>query len=132
MPAPGVPILSFAKTVSGSPTRSSGRFETLETGMQPVVSSSSGCRPCPVGRVLGGHGGRARKEERNGGRGPVAGSLAGVGLCCPSAVAVMQATDFGDRDYRSELRRVDRRSFRCVLVEREVSAGPVIVRKVRE
>src|SRR2546425_9601910 len=31
----------------------------------------------------------------------------------------------------AELRRLDRPSVGCILVEREVSAGPVIVRKIR-
>ena len=41
----------------------------------------------------------------------------------------MQATDFGNRDDRAELRRLDRPSVGCILVEREVSARPVIVRE---
>jgi hypothetical protein len=43
----------------------------------------------------------------------------------------MQATDFGPRDDRADLRRLDRPSLGCIFVERKVSAGPVIVRKVR-
>src|SRR5260370_29582349 len=42
-----------------------------------------------------------------------------------------QATDFGNRDDRAERWRVDRPSVGCILVEREVSADPVIVREVR-
>ena len=48
----------------------------------------------------------------------------------PADVAVMQATDFGNRDDRAEPRRLDGPSVGCILVEREVSAGPVIVREV--
>ena len=48
----------------------------------------------------------------------------------PADVAVMQATDFGNRDDRAERRRLDRPSVGCILVEREVSAGPVIVREI--
>jgi hypothetical protein len=43
----------------------------------------------------------------------------------------MQATDFGNREDRAEFRRVDWPSVRGVLVEREVSAGPVVVGEVR-
>src|SRR5260370_36461685 len=42
-----------------------------------------------------------------------------------------QATDFGNRDDRAERWRLDWPSVGCILVEREVSAGPVIVREVR-
>src|SRR5262249_55433347 len=42
----------------------------------------------------------------------------------------MQATEFGKRDDRAEARRLDRPPVGCILVEREVSAGPVIVREV--
>ena len=42
----------------------------------------------------------------------------------------MQATDFGKGDDRAEGRRLDRPPVGCILVEREVSAGPVIVREV--
>ena len=52
-------------------------------------------------------------------------------LRCPADVAVMQATDFGDRDDRAEFGLLDSPSVGCVLVERQVSAGPMIVRKVR-
>jgi len=45
---------------------------------------------------------------------------------------MMQATDFGNRDDRAEPRRRDRPSGGCILVEREVSAGSVIVREVRD
>jgi len=51
-------------------------------------------------------------------------------LRCPSDVAVMQATDFGNREDRAERWRLDRPSIGSVLLEREVSAGPVIVREV--
>ena len=40
----------------------------------------------------------------------------------------MQATNFGNRDDRAERRWLDRPSVGCILVERQVSASPVIVR----
>jgi len=43
---------------------------------------------------------------------------------------MVQATDFGNRDDRAEVRRLDSPSVGCVLVEREVSASPMIVREV--
>jgi hypothetical protein len=43
----------------------------------------------------------------------------------------MQAANLGDRDDRTELRRFDRPSIGSVLLERKVSASPVIVREVR-
>jgi len=51
-------------------------------------------------------------------------------LRCPPDVAVMQATDFGNREDRAERWRLDRPSIGSVLLEREVSAGPMIVREV--
>jgi hypothetical protein len=42
----------------------------------------------------------------------------------------MQATNFGNRDDRAERRWLDRPSVGCILVERQVSASPVIVREV--
>ena len=43
---------------------------------------------------------------------------------------MMQATDFGHRDDRAEFRRLNWPPVGCVLVERKVSAHPVIVREV--
>ena len=43
----------------------------------------------------------------------------------------MQATNLGNRDDGAELRRLDRPPVGCILVEREMSASPVIVREVR-
>ena len=43
----------------------------------------------------------------------------------------MQAANLGDRDDRTELRRFDRPSIGSIFLEREVSAGPVIVHEVR-
>ena len=43
---------------------------------------------------------------------------------------MMQAADFGNRDDRAELRPLDWPAVGRVLVEREVSARPVIVREV--
>jgi hypothetical protein len=42
----------------------------------------------------------------------------------------MQATDFGDREDRAERRGLDRPPIGSVLLEREVSAGPMIVGEV--
>jgi hypothetical protein len=44
---------------------------------------------------------------------------------------MMQATDFRNRVDRAEFRQLDWPSVGCILVEREVSPGPVTVRKVR-
>ncbi len=52
-------------------------------------------------------------------------------LRCPPAVAVMQTTDFGNREDRAERWRLDIPSIGSIFLEREVSAGPVIVREVR-
>jgi hypothetical protein len=68
------------------------------------------------------------RRERAGGPGRI---LSGVGLSRPSDVAVMQAANLGDRDDRAELRRFDRPSIGCVLIEREMSAGLVVVGEVR-
>ena len=45
-------------------------------------------------------------------------------------VAVMQATDIRNRDDSAEGRRLDWSFVRCILVERKVSAGAVVVREV--
>jgi hypothetical protein len=42
----------------------------------------------------------------------------------------MQATDFGNREDRAERWGLDRPSIGSVLLEREVSAGPMIVGEV--
>jgi len=49
----------------------------------------------------------------------------------PPDIAVMQATDFGNREDRAERRRLDMPSIGSIFLEREVSAGPVIVREIR-
>ncbi len=54
---------------------------------------------------------------------------AGVGLRRLADVAVMQATDFGNRDDPTE-GGLNWPAVRCILVEREVSARPAIVREV--
>ena len=43
----------------------------------------------------------------------------------------MQATDFGNREDRAERRRLDMPPIGSIFLEREVSAGPVIVREIR-
>jgi hypothetical protein len=52
-------------------------------------------------------------------------------LCRPADVAMMQAADFGTRDDRAERGRLDMPSNGRVLLERKVSASPVIVREIR-
>src|SRR6266436_2866987 len=48
----------------------------------------------------------------------------------PADVAMMQATDFWNWEYHARARRLAWSSLGCVLVEREMSAGPVIVGEV--
>src|SRR5439155_20957223 len=48
----------------------------------------------------------------------------------PSDVAMMQATDFANRDDSAEFRPLNWPAVGCILVEREVSTRPVIVREV--
>ena len=48
----------------------------------------------------------------------------------PPDVAMMQATDFGNRHDRAQLRRLDWPRVGRILVEREVSSCAVIVREV--
>ena len=45
---------------------------------------------------------------------------------------MMQATDFGDRDNRAALRRLDSPTVGGVLVEREMCAGLMVVREVAD
>jgi hypothetical protein len=44
---------------------------------------------------------------------------------------MMQTTDLGNRDDHPGPRRLDWPAGGCILVEREVCAGPVVVREVR-
>src|SRR5216684_3363764 len=55
---------------------------------------------------------------------------AGAGLRRPTDVAMMQATDFGNRDDRAQSRRLKWPPVESVLVERQMRASPVIVREV--
>jgi len=48
----------------------------------------------------------------------------------PADVAMMQATDFWDWDDHARARRLAWPSLGCVLVEREMSAGPVLRQNV--
>src|SRR5882724_7404857 len=73
----------------------------------------------------------ARRKSGTNGAGRWRGRPAGVELRRAPNVAVMQATNFGNRDDRVERRRLDRPSVGCIFVERQVSASPVIVREVR-
>ena len=57
--------------------------------------------------------------------------LAVLRLRRPPAVAVMQATDLGNREDRAERWRLDIPFIGSIFLEREVSAGPVIVGEVR-
>src|SRR2546428_7429565 len=95
----------------------------------PGESAPSRCRRCQPRGDSRGHGGWP--EGRSGGAGRWRGRPAGVELRRVPNVAVMQATNFGNRDDRAERRWLDRPSVWCILVERQVSASPVIVREVR-
>jgi hypothetical protein len=53
-----------------------------------------------------------------------------AGLGCPADVAMVKATDFSNGDDPTECGPLNRTAIRCILVEREVSARPVIVREV--
>jgi hypothetical protein len=124
--------LSFARTGSGSLDGrpcSSDRLKTMATGTGPGESAPSRCRRCQPRGDSRGHGGWP--EGRSGGAGRWRGRPAGVELRRAPNVAVMQATNFGNRDDRAERRWLDRPSVGCILVERQVSASPVIVREVR-
>ena len=57
--------------------------------------------------------------------------VCGDGLRRPADVAMMQATDFGNRDDRAQLGRFDWPAVGGILVEREVSARAMVVREVR-
>jgi len=72
----------------------------------------------------------ARTRSGTNGAGRWRGRPAGVELRRAPNVAVMQATNFGNRDDRAERRWLDRPSVGCILVDRQVSASPVIVREV--
>jgi hypothetical protein len=53
----------------------------------------------------------------------------GARLRRPADVAMMQTTDFGNLHDPARLRGLDGPDVRRILVEREMSAGPVIVVK---
>ena len=72
---------------------------------------------------------RARRTNGTGGVGQWRGRGADVGLRRVSNVAVMQTTDFGDRDDRAALRRLDWATVGGVLVEREMCARLMVVRE---
>ena len=57
---------------------------------------------------------------------------ADLGLRRVSNVAVMQTTDFGDRDDRTALRRLDWATVGGVLVEREMCASLMVIREVAD
>ena len=66
---------------------------------------------------------------------PDAEDLPGVRTDCAgsgrlSDVAMVQAPDFGDLNDPAAFRRLNRPPVWCILIEREVSSGPVIVRDV--
>ena len=101
--------------------------------MRPGVSASSGRRPCPAGRdSRGGTESESEGRTERGGVGQWRGRRAGVGLRRASDVAVMQTTDFGDRDDRTALRRLDWATVGGVLVEREMCASLMVVREVAD
>jgi hypothetical protein len=105
------------------------RWTSLSIGQ--LETSPQGKTPCsPAVNSAAGRGSRAtedrQKEERHGER-----KCGRLGLRRASDVAVMQATNFGNRDDGAELRRLDRPSVGSILVERQVSASLVIVGEVR-
>ena len=78
-----------------------------------------------VGRVAAG-------RDDSAGRGALVavGRRGGPGLCCAPNVPMMQAADFGSRHDRAHLGPLDGSHVGRVLLEREVSARPVVVREV--
>src|SRR5262245_1496729 len=54
-----------------------------------------------------------------------------AGLRCSADVAMMQATDFGNRHDPARLGKLDRPDIRRILVEREMRSCTVIIREVR-
>src|SRR5229473_3545962 len=55
---------------------------------------------------------------------------AGAGLRRPADVAMVEATDFANREDLAEFRPLNSPAVGCILVEREVSTRPVVVREV--
>ena len=53
-----------------------------------------------------------------------------AGSGCPADLATVQATDFANREDPTECGPLNWPAVWCILVEREVSARPVIVREV--
>jgi hypothetical protein len=123
--------LSFAKTLSGSldgrPCVSEGsrrwRLVRGPESVSPALALSGG------DKILGGHPERSGEGATGVSRWREDSRV--LMLRCPPDVAVMQATDFGNREDHAERWRLDMPSIGSVLLEREVSAGPVIVREVR-
>jgi hypothetical protein len=99
------------------------RLETLETDCEAGCPRSAAVGFARWDETLKGTG-TGRKEEIDGDLGWGKGRLAGIGLRRASHVAVMQATNFWNRDDRAERWQLDRRAVGRILVERQVSAGP--------
>jgi len=53
-----------------------------------------------------------------------------AGLCRPPDIAMMEATDFGNLQYRARLRPLDGSHVWRILLEREVSSSAVVIREV--
>ena len=53
-----------------------------------------------------------------------------AGLCRPPGIQMMEATDFGNLQYRARLRPLDGPHVWRILLKREVSSSAVIIGKV--
>src|SRR2546428_4109770 len=117
--------LSFAKTSSDwrGNIRSAAKALSLAGGRATAI-----LRPA----ALHGHTGFARRtgagrRSRTCEARSVVVRTGGAGLRRPADVAMMQATDFGNLHDPAPLGELDGPDVRRILVEREVSASPVIV-----
>src|SRR6266566_2142184 len=110
---------------------SSDRLKTMATNTKPRRVHALPMSTLPAETRFSGARRMARRKSGTSGAGRWRGRPAGVELRRAPKVAVMQATNFGNWDDRAERRWLDRPSVGCILVERQVSASPVIVREVR-
>jgi hypothetical protein len=92
-------------------------LEALETGTGPAVR---GARRRPCRQDLG----STQDVRQNDGSSRL--GLAVLRLRCAPDVAVMQATNLGNREDRAERWRLDWSPIGSVLLEREASASPMI------
>src|SRR5439155_800575 len=123
--------LSFAKTSSDCPTRS-GASEIGGQDAEPGWRQGSAIfRPA----ALHGHTGFARRtgsgrQSRTCEASSVVVRTDGAELRRPADVAMMQATDFGNLHDPARVGELDGPGVRRILVEREMSASPVIAPEV--